>query len=447
MTESTLIIRKVNKREYSVVTSMIICVCIGIIYSVTAPSIVSILVGYIGTLYICYKIWTLDYENGFLLLMGTQFLRAVIRVGLGSSNLSFLLIAFPLFIAKYLLTHQGKTNKVVLLPIVLVVWDLMVSFSSGLLAVGDQILWGLAFAIVVSFVCGCREINITKINIVFGLAIWGICLINIFAEIRTFGQTLVPSMYGVWNSFNGYYMFGKGYVDVAGGNEIAQYIPLFIAMAVLDMKKKPIGVRVFYISSSVFFFYCGLMCIARAFYVEMLLFLALYLIHSSKNLIKMLATIVVIGIFATVISFKYEEIQPVLNAVLIRFQAGNGSRQNLIQETLEIFQSSISRLLFGIGTNYNSMYETAHNIFIDSLVSLGALGTIIYISTFVRMFATTLKKRVIHGISGFIPIIMLLVYKMISGSVKDVPFYFIVMICLSFLQEFNDRRKRSDHFQ
>lgn len=426
------------KNNIDLYFTILCCIFLGNIYANFSNDSIKILVGYVTTLLILYKLIVYKLEDAYLLLFCTQFLRAVIRFRVGSSTFSFLILAFPIFFIKYFRKKNYHVSKAILIPILLLFWDIIVSINSSTFQFGDQILWGFSFILMSCILTDGNRIMLSKLIIVFGLAIWGICLVNIFAEIVKYGQTLVPSMYGTWNSFGEYYSFGKGYGEIAGGNEIAQYIPLFIGMSLLTFNYQPKSVKIFYAISIVFFLYCGVMCIARAFYIEMIivaLFYLLYLLKSPKRLLQVLALITII------ILFFYQqfinEFNSVFNAVSVRFAAGYGGRARLIEETKEVWKSNYISYLFGIGTEYNMIYDTAHNIFYDSAISLGLLGLILYFTSICLIIFKGITKKARGCLYIYMPLIMLVVYKMISGCVKDVPFYFVISICIIFIKEYD----------
>ena len=99
--------------------------------------------------------------------------------------------------------------------------------------------------------------------------------------------------------------------------------------------------------------------------------------------------------------------------------------------------------MFGIGTEYNTIYETAHNLVVDSLISLGILGSILYLLTLLMCFIKACKMKLVGGVVAFAPITMLVIYKMISGCVKDIPFYFVLGICLLFIKEYHQVKYQS----
>lgn len=433
-----------NTEQNDLYVTLICCIILGIQYANFTSGIIRIIIGYLTTILILWKLVKFNYENGYLLLFGTQFLRAVIRVNIGRSSLSFLLFALPIFFFKCLVERNAKIQKAVVLPVLIMAWDFIVSINSSIINVGDQLLWGFSFILLASLLSRNIDIDLDSFIFVFGLAIWGICLVNVFAEIRLFGKTLIPSMYGTWNSLGEYYMFGKGYVDIAGGNEIAQYIPLFIGMTIATRQMQSKKVKLFYLISDIFFAYCGMMCIARAFYVEMIIMGMFLLINISKNPIKMAIALLVLTVTVVFVYEKYSvALQPVIDAVLIRFDSGYGSRAKLLEETKAIWKGSVSTYLFGIGTEYNMVYDTAHNLIYDSAISLGLLGSIMYLGQLVVSVVDSINKRLCSSIVAFMPLCMLAIYKMISGCVKDVPFYFVVAICLFFLREYQDDRVKT----
>lgn len=434
--------RKSNQK--GLYRTMWICIFMGILYANFTSGFAKDVIGCLSTFLILWKLLIFNKEDGYLLLFGTQFLRAVIRVGFGGHSFSFLLFAFPIYLLKLLFEQKGRIHGTVLVAAFVMVWDFAVSFNSSIIRIGDQLLWGGSFILLLVMLRNSAEIDLDKLIVVFGIAIWGICLVNIFAEICKFGKTMVPSMYGVWNQYGEYYMFGKGYPEIAGGNEIAQYIPIFIGMAFFSLNGKDRKVKLFYLVSSLFFSYCGMMCIARAFYVEMaiILFFALvYLSHNPKRLI------LISFLFTTMVIFSYDRLsglfEPVLNAVGKRFGGGYGSRAGLIKGTIQVWKSSASNFLFGIGTEYNEVYDTAHNIVFDALVSLGTLGASVYFGTLLIEGRKALQKKETQSIVRFAPLVMLLLYKMISGCLKDVPFYFMIGICLLFAQKYELSKDKS----
>lgn len=416
-----------NNNSNQVIWDIIICIILGCIYSATS-GFISIIVGYIASLYICVKLFILDISDSYILLFGTQFFREVIRIRIADSNFSFLLIAFPIFLLILLYKNNLKISWSIIIGFLIGIWDIIVSYYNNNLVIGDQILWTMSFMIFLAFATKENNIQINKILNAFGIAIWGICIINIIAEFRLFGQSLVPSMYGTWNKEQEYYSFGKGYVNIAGGNEIAQYIPLFIAFSLYNFKEYKLNKKIIYIISYAFFIYCGIMCVARAFYIEMIIIILTYVIYNiCKKPIKLFLVFftTIIVIYISYSKFLVQ-LSPTLEAVLERFNNGNEYRTYLLKSTIDLWKSNTFNILLGIGTEYTKNFETVHNIFMDSLISLGLLGSILYWGLIIKEFLK--NKTSITKLEKYIPLIMLIAYKSISGCVKDVPFYFIIGI-------------------
>lgn len=252
---------------------------------------------------------------------------------------------------------------------------------------------------------------------------------NILAELQIFGRSLVPNMYGIWTTQLDAFAFGKAYSSIAGGNGICFNNSLAACMCILMLPKtKNKILRAFYLLSIVFLGYCGIIVIGRGFYVEIAVFICLLLASNLKRPSQMLLYFSLIIVFAALIYyFAKDSLLVSIERVFERFEQGNGDRSDLLSEGQELLRSNIGVLLFGAGSYYPDTYGfTAHNLYLDSVVSLGILGGFIYWSIIISTIYWTIKRNAKFSLMGCIPLVMLFIFKYISGSTRDVGFYYYI---------------------
>ncbi len=404
------------------------CLLAAVSYSVTQLPII----GIIATCVICLCVFKVSYEELFPFLFGLQFLRIVIPFSIGSSSYGFILFVYLCLFFKII--QRGRILKDCIPIFILLILDILTSASAGIFKIGDNINW-IGSLLFVAYVLKYwkDKINYEELLIYFCLAEWTVCIINILAEYRIFGQSLVPSMYGVFTPQLGAFAFGKAYVAVAGGNGISFNNALAIALCIIQIPKThKISKKFFFVVSSIFFLYTGLMVISRGFYVELLIFVFLYILSLVENP-KKFFIVLSIGVILGLIFYKYlyTDLLSVFTNVTKRFEAGNANRVELINDAQVLLSTDLKVFLFGGGSYYPESYGfTCHNIFWDSFVSLGIFGLILYWSTIVRLVFISLKGNIKFKISAFIPMIMFIVFKTISGSIRDVHFYYHIALVI-----------------
>lgn len=422
-----------NKSSLILILSLFISILFGVLYSLTNSSAF----GFISTFVICLALTQLDTNDCFLLLFVTQFLRSVIRINIGSASYSFLLFAYPIvFLRFHIISNDKSFYKVSLAAIFLLFYDIIISTLYDVANIGDIILWALSLVLILQVLYSDYAIDINKLIISLGIAIWCICIINILAEIRIFGSSLNPSLYGAYLASDGsYYSFGKGYPAIAGGNEIAQYIPLFIGTSILNWKNFNKFSKGFLFTSDIFFAYIGMICIARAFYIEMAIFFIAWFIIKAKRPISFLFFLVILIIIGYICIYTFSDyLNPLIMQVQRRFAQGNGGRDSLWIRSFEVL-ADWKVGLFGAGSYYPLVFTdlTAHNIFLDTFLSFGFIIGTFYLFTLLRTIVDECVKYKLNRFKYWIPFIMLFVYKNISGSVRDVPFYYIIAFIILFM--------------
>lgn len=407
------------------------CLLSGILYSVTHFAVL----GLVTTLAICIFLLVSTHEESYIFLFGMQFMRAVIPVQLGSSSFGFILFAYAILLLK-MCYYREKLHGEYLAVSILFVADLVGGALADTLHIGDTINWALSLIYLILVLKGrLKSIDFERLFIFFLLAEWAVCLVNVFAELSLFGQTLVPDMYGVWMDGFDLYAFGKSYMSIAGGNEIAFNNALGIALCVMMWPyAKKTRTKVFYFFSILFFGYTGFMLIARGFYVELLLFLVLYILCSIKDPQRFAVTFCVLVIGGIVFYFvAYDAVLVTLERVLLRFEAGNVTREDLLAQSFGLLSSDIGVFLRGGGTYYPEKFGfTAHNHYVDAILSLGLFSGALYLVLLVKTMYSTLRHHRVRSLKACLPLIMLVSYRFISGSVRDVGFYFYLSMVVIF---------------
>ena len=372
----------------------------------------------------------------FMFLLGTQFLRAVLRIDLGTiTNLSFLMFCCLAWVGRFCIFERKKFHLYELIPFILLIWDSTVSISYGTMRIGDNILWTFSLLVMLDTILADDDFCIDDMALFFGLAVWSVCLINVLAEISLFGTSLLPSLYGVYFEGN-FFSFGKAYASVAGGNGIVLITLIGIAMfSIILVARRESGYRIFYIISIIAFTYFGFICVARAFYIEITLFLILFVLSQVSKPSKLLICTCVIAIAGGVAFYFFDEITLVLEAAIRRFDEGNEDRVELLSKAKAYLGSSPLLALFGAGSYYpERFYFTAHNMFYDVLMSLGC-ASFLYISVIAIAIYNTFRRVPHMCFLAMIPLIIFITYKQISGSLRDIPFYFTLTMVLIFYRK------------
>lgn len=409
----------------------IACLLSGIIYSITQSQ----LLGIITTLFICLLPFTINELQFFYIVFGLQFVRVVIPFEIGQAKYSFILLVYLVLFAKNFIDKKKLPIHSICVFFIFFI-EVISSIINGILNIGDSINWiGSLLLLVIILYRYSDEIEYETMFLFFCLAEWTICLVNIFEELRIFGSTLNPGMYGIWTNQLGAFAFGKAYASIAGGNGIAFNNVLAIALCVFYLSKKNNSkYRWFCILSIIFFAYTGFMVISRAFYIEMALFVGLFILSQIKKTGRLFTTLLVFMIVAVVFYTQfYDKLIPSFERVLLRFEEGNADREYLIRTAFTTIFSNLWCTLFGSGSYYPNLYGfTAHNIYLDSFVSLGIIGGIVYWGVLISLIIRFIIKRYRITLTMLIPMIMLLTFKYISGSTRDVGFYFFFLLCLIF---------------
>ena len=414
----------------------------GILFSVTKNSFL----GSVSVLLICVAVLLRPAEENFYFIFGLQFVRVIIPLSLGSSAYGLVLPVYAVLTLKYLIKYKYFDIEQILLLMILIL-DISVSAASGIFKIGDNISWIFSFLYVIfALKKYADKIDFERLFVFFLLAQWTICLVNIIAELQIFGRSLIPSMYGVYTKELGDFAFGKAYSSIAGGNGIGFNNSLAVALCIIMLPRaKSVLLKLFYIVSLVFLGYCGALAISRGFYVELAIFLALVLLSSAKSSFRLAVYTILIGLIVGIVYIAaHNDIFVVIERVLVRFERGNANREELIASALRLLRNNAFVLFFGAGTYYPDVYGfTAHNIYFDSVVSLGIIGGIVYWGIILYTIFSSVKRNGRLTLFGAIPLIMLFSYKFISGSTRDVGFYYYIAMGVLFVIYISNEKRNS----
>lgn len=405
------------------------CLLSAVLYSVTK----NVIIGYAAGFLICALVFLLSEEDYYIFFFGVQFLNNVIQIQIGPGLYGFTVFAFLCVLVRALLGKKRLVPEYLVL-LGLLFLDIVVSTIAGVYKIGDNLNWVFSLAYMVYILKEkAKKIDLERLVFFFVLAEWAICLIHIIAEIRLFGKSLDPNMYGVWIG-KSFYAFGGAYATLAGGNGITLYNILAIALCVLMYPHaRRRATRIFYLVTILFFGYCGILIVSRAFYIEIALFalmLSASLYEKYKKPMRLVLSVAALAFAAGLFWFLATQgVCSSLSQMLTRFGQGNDNREALIAQSKKLFVSNIWVFLFGAGSNYPEIHGfTAHNILWDSLVSLGILGGLAYWGVVFKTMWDCFRKNAKASLQALIPFVLLFLHRMISGSTRDVGFYFLIAL-------------------
>lgn len=405
-----------------------ICVLLAIIYSYTSNP----LIGYINIFLILFLLLKGSVGENFSVLFGLQFLDSVIIFTMGGSRLGFMIIAYLFLFYKYvLINRENKIRLSIILPVMLVLsietFHLLMGYPKGD-TFASTILWMmnlLYFSIIMqdkNF-----SVNYWENLLYFFISLSAICLINIISEISLYGE------------FGALLRFGSAFLKVGGPNGIAFQTSFIIALSYIYLIRGSVFYRkIITLVFMIIFLFFGALTISRGFYIEIALLLLLIIFSSAQGRAKSILNVFFL-VIAIIFSFYIiKDLFPnIFELLFSRFDQGNGDRNQLLDFGINLFFSNIWIFILGAGIFYPTKYSvglmeqyTAHNLFLDSLLSLGIIGSFF-------LYFTILKSWLINKTSGskfklinYIPLIMLLAYNLISGSTRDMFLYFYLILCI-----------------
>ena len=424
--------------------SYIFSLLMAIIYTRTSSPII----GYINTFVILCTMLTATKQECFLLLMGLQFVDRAIVIGIGSSKMSFLLVAYAIIIIKYYIKDNGGISSAIIGFLALFILDFINTGLKYDMAFFDIVLWLLSFWYMFEFLKGEMSLDLHDVIVYFCLGVWTICIIQILDEYFALGHTLDPNMYGKWLSlsdsaklggFDGrqtLLRFGTAYKQISGTNGVAFDLSLGMCLCLFGLTANHKKHQFFYVFTLISFAYFGFLTISRGFYIELVILFVLFFLTSTKRADKLfiyLTISIVVGFVFLI--FVLDDVSILFDAVSDRFDQGNSTRTVLIENSIKVFFGDDRTLLFGSGTQYPGFWRfTAHNHIFDSLVSLGSFGCMLYYYIIINSYNKMKRFGQPFKLFNYIPLIMLFSYRMISGRVSDIVFYYLLIICLVLTQ-------------
>jgi len=415
-----------------------------ILYSRTHSPII----GIINVAVVLCAILTATKQECFLLLLGLQFVSRAITFDIGSTRMSFLLFAYAVIIIKYYITKNDGISKEFMVLVILFILEFINTLSLDSIPFFDIVVWLLSLWYMFEFLKGDINLDLHDVILYFCLGVWTICLIQILEEYFALGRTLDPNMYGKWLSygesarlvsFAGRQIelrFGMAYREIAATNGLAFDVSLGICLCLFGLTAKHKKYRFFYAFTLISFFYFGFLTVSRGFYVEMLILFVLFAATATKRTDELFGYIVV-GLVAVTLFFVFaiDNVDMLFDIVSDRFEAGDENRGLLIQNAIKVFFGNDRTLFFGSGSQYPYLWNfTAHNHIFDSLVALGSCGCLLYYTIIIKSHKKMKRYGQPFKLFNYIPLIMVISYRMISGRVSDIDFYYFLMVCFLLTQ-------------
>jgi len=249
------------------------------------------------------------------------------------------------------------------------------------------------------------------------------------AILRTISRERIHRFSGLYNNPNFFTMD----ITIA----LACWICLFLA----DKAKKFDFVFVIFLISY------GLMSISNSFILALAILILLFVLQLAKKSIVKLFSFGIIFIFIIFLAYHFIDDQVIYGYIDRVTRAGNFAdiseittgRSDLWQFYIEYIFSSLYSLFFGFGIGV-SLYQSAHNFFLEILFNLGVIGTIIYIFNIYCAFDLR-KIKNIKGSYVFIPLIMFLFRAYaINLLLRDNTLFFIALIVLCLKEDFIDNK-------
>lgn len=440
---NTLTNEYVSPRK-SMFYSYIFSLLMAIIYTRTSSPII----GYINTIVILCTLLAATKQESFLLLMGLQFVSRAITINIGSSKMSFLLVAYAIIIIKYYINNNAGVSSAIIGFLALFILDFVNTGSKYDMAFIDIVIWLLSFWYMFEFLKSEMRLDLNDVIVYFCLGVWTVCIIQILDEYFALGQTLDPNMYGKWLSFldsaklGGFdgrqtvLRFGTAYKQISGTNGLAFDLSFGMCLCLFGLTANHKKHQFFYVFTLISFAYFGFLTISRGFYVELVILFVLFFLTSTKRADKLfiyLTISIVVGFVFFI--FILDDVNILFDAVSDRFNEGNSTRTVLIENSIKVFFGDDRTLFFGSGTQYPGFWGfTAHNHIFDSLVSLGSFGCLLYYYIIINSYNKMKRFGQPFKLFNYIPLIMLISYRMISGRVSDIVFYYLLIICLVLTQ-------------
>ncbi len=415
--------------------------CLGLIILTTQVSIPY--VGYIVTLACVILAIVGTKEETFLCVLGLSPLYRLASVNIGSSSMTFLMfVLLVIALKRYFIEKKPMTLSVFCL-LFLFVLDVVNTRNFNHKQYATSIMWLLSLMYFMFIMTDDVKFNLHNVILFFCLGVWAECLIGIIEEYSVLGRTLDPTMYGQYLSLpqaaafqfgsrtSTMHRFGFATTYFASANTLAFDTVFGVCLCILGLTAKKKKFFSFYVITIVSFTYFGFITLSRGFYVELLILFVLFLFSQSKSFNQFFGTLVfslvIVAIFAI---FFMDDLSLVFEKTGERFAHGNDTREALINASFKVLFSNDGILFFGLSSMYPYEYWgfTAHNMILDTFLSFGVGGCLIYYSCIASAFRTSPMKKFKKHLYNYTPLIILLSYRMISGSVRDVSFYFVLAV-------------------
>lgn len=400
------------------------CAC-AIAYSASANP----LYASIGVLVLVCMLATCTAIEGFVIIGSAQLLKDALSLTLFGHTVSFLLVAYPVlaYVGIFIRRERIETRLLIpLIPLFCLECMHMLGYESG--TAGSVALWMMSllhFALVMPKRDCKPDIFAYYALLVFALVT--VSAINVISDFQQTGAFRLPGGYSQ------YFRLGDGNPAAAGANSIALQACFGLALSLCCYSDaRSAGRKAFMAVSACLLAFLGLLTVSRAFLVELIIVVIcgmIWHLHRGKRgtAILMCAGILTAG---TVFWSDLQDI-PVFSSFIRRFLEGDAERAALLQAGVTQWGRNTQTLFLGSGIYYPNVTSfTAHNLYLDALIAFGWGGSFLYASIFVG--ALWLRRPLSRpGLLQVLPLLVLLSYKWIAGSVRDVNFAYFFAIAAS----------------
>ena len=392
--------------------------------------------------------------TGLVTMIGFQMLDAIIQVALGSTSVSFLLVAIPLYLLRFgFITREidvGCCIKIICLVFLCAIEVYHIS-SYSVNGMGTLLIWMISM---VFFIFSMSGIS-TSINRSYLIATWATSLIVVMLiNMGSYNHPVLSQNGYSFSSYNSLYRLGDQYRTLGGPNTLCLEAGLLFSFSICEFVRSSVSkvARAFPICGLAISTIVGFLTFSRAFIVEVLIVVLIVMV--SRKDVHFWAKFSLIAIGAVVLIYVLST--PVfvdqVSGLVNRFDEGNSNRFTLIERGIELFISSIPSLLFGNGIIYPMNPDinfTSHNIVIDSFAAFGLCGVFLWgiiISSAIKYISIN-RERII--LLNLIPLVILAANEFIIGSVRDtfvylyVPLMFFLASQTEYEELNNDGQKNS----
>lgn len=356
----------------------------------------------------------------FLLLLFLLPFAPILKVNPG--QMSFFTILFFIVVLRMVIAKKSFHTNVVLLLILFTIY--CIAFS-GLSKIATIIT--IIAGMIMLYYLRTTQVNVTSVIIAFSSGIIGASVLVLVKDLFPIMNTFIVDAVIKFDSGS----YTNRFAAFQGNpNYYTLDISIILSAIIAVMYYKHARYLYMYlIILSIF----GLMSVSKSFLLSLILLMFLWFILSLrqgiKKVTKLLIILVVSGVLVYLCAYDY------INAYLFRFAKDNqASLSGITTGRADIWELYIGEIfnnvkIFLFGNGLNTVIEggrAAHNTYLESLFSLGILGTGLFLSCLRACMGKIIIKPVM-----WIPIVILLFRMMAIGNLTYDNLWFELAIIVS----------------